>query len=140
TLLQACAALGAAEAGILDAAPRRLPRAERPAAVVHPDHAGLEPARHPPAALEVARPDAGGKAEARRIGAADGVVLGAELLDRDDRAEDLLAGEPRRVGHALEQGRLLRRHTAREHAGAARDRVADQPGDPLSLRVRDERS
>src|SRR4051794_35527269 len=55
-LVEAMLAAGAAEARSLDAAPRRLTRAERVPEVVRPDHPGLEPARDAPRPLGVARP------------------------------------------------------------------------------------
>lgn len=67
-LHQALDAVGAAAAGIFEAAPRRLADAVRVKHLIDADGAGLDLPGHSFAFLNVARPDAGGKAEFGIVG------------------------------------------------------------------------
>src|SRR5688572_24589149 len=77
-----------AEAGVLHAAKRDGKVAHEPA--VDPHHPRLQGFSHPLGLSGIFRPDGGGKAVAHPIGEADRFLLGGELLDGGDRAENLL--------------------------------------------------
>src|SRR3954454_5197314 len=76
-----------AVAGLLVAAVRHL--ADERDVVVDPHAAEAQPVGDAQRAADVTGPHRGGQAVWRAVGPGDGLVLVAELLDGDDRAEDL---------------------------------------------------
>lgn len=72
------------------------------------------------------------------------LVLGGEGLDRRDRAEDLLTGDPRAGGDVREDGGgievtgAVRQHRSGPYAGAGGDRLVDQAGDASTLALVDQ--
>src|SRR3984957_8368149 len=90
----------AAEAGIARAAPRQT-HVGGPEGV-HPDGAGLEPARESMYAGDVAAPHAGGEIVDRAVGDSECVLFFLERNDRRDRAKYLLLGDAHLVGDAGE--------------------------------------
>src|SRR3954463_3685973 len=91
------------EAGALDTPERQLCAVEEGA--VHEDHAGVDLVRDTIALLGVGREEVGAQAEGRVVRYPDGLLLGRDLVDARDRAEELLpvgvvlgadAGENRR--------------------------------------------
>src|SRR5262249_27018082 len=81
----------AADAALLVASPRELVvgRVVR----VHPGDAGPQRSNDPVRAEDVGRPHGGGEAIGGVVGEGDGLLLVGEGQDRQDGAEDLLAGD-----------------------------------------------
>src|SRR4051794_23490655 len=94
----------AADAGVLDAAPRALARRMCVRMVVDPDHAGLDALGHPLALRAVLRPNRGAEAEVRVVGSPHRLLLGVDDDDRHHRAEDLLLHDPHLVLDPGEDG------------------------------------
>ena len=82
-------------------------RAGRVEAVVGvgPHHPGLQVRRHPEDLGPLVGPHAGREPVARVVGLGHRLLGGAEREHREDRAEDLLAGDAVRLGHAGEDRR-----------------------------------
>src|SRR5690242_7945086 len=93
----------AAEAGALGAAERQI----RALACrrIYVGHADLQLLGDLDCPLLVGRPDRAAKAEVHHVGELDRLVIGADLVDDGDRAEQLLAVGPHFRGHAGEHGR-----------------------------------
>ena len=89
--VEAAGAELAADAGLLEAAPLGLRQVG--VVVVDPDRAVAQPRGHPLGAAGVGGPDRAGQPVGRVVAERDGLVLGREPLDRQDRAEDLLADD-----------------------------------------------
>src|SRR6185437_11242523 len=93
----------AAEAGALGAAERQV----RALACrgVYVGHADLQLLGDLDRPLLVGRPDCAAQAEVHYVGELDRLVVGADLVDDGDRAEQLLAVGPHLRGHAGEHSR-----------------------------------
>src|SRR5260221_585056 len=118
----------ATDATLLYPAGRRLDAAEIPA--IDPDRAGLDPLRQPQGPPDVAGIDAGDQAVGEAVGDGQRLVLAIEVDRRADRAEDLLAGDPRARRHLVEQSRLDKIaavEMGRPAAAEAQPRPARQP-------------
>src|SRR4051794_38211514 len=139
----------AADPAVPVAAERRCEVADEEA--VHPDGAGVQPRRHPVRARGVAGDESGGETVLGVVGHRDALVLGAEGLQREDGAEDLVADDlagridtledRREVVEApgpLVQG--LVRLAADEDAGAVPHGPPDEAVDALEVRPGDERA
>ena len=96
---------------------------------VDADDAGLERLRRPQRLADVAAPDRAGQPVRRRVGEAERLLLGVERDDRDDRPEDLLAGDAHVVRDAVEDGRHQVRAVGqgRVRRGLAADDHASRP-------------
>src|SRR5581483_884332 len=92
-------------AGGLDPAVGHLVAAEG-RRLVHDDAAELEPLGHVEGRVEGAREDARLEAEAGAVRPLDRLVERVDRVDDDDRAEDLVAADPRVVGDVREHRRL----------------------------------
>src|SRR5580700_5817893 len=117
----------AAEAGALGAAERQV----RALACrgVYVGHADLQLLGDVDRPLLVRRPDRAAKAEVHHVGQLDRLVVGADLVDDGDRAEQLLAVGPHLRGHAGEHGR------GEVRALAVVERAADVQRRALRYRV-----
>ena len=103
-------------------------------ALVDPHHAELQALadlQHPG---QVPGEGVGGEAVLGVVGPRDRLLVGGERADRRDRAEDLLAHQPRgrrdvgQHGRLEEVARALHRLPAGQHGGAQLDGVGDQLG------------
>ena len=123
----------AAEAALLVAAERR--RRVVDVVGVDPDRAGLELARDVVRLLDVLRPDRGGQAVARVVGARDRLVDVGELDRRQHRPEDLLARDRHLRRDAVEHRRLEEVALAGADVGAraAGDERARLPSCAISM-------
>src|ERR1051326_2552670 len=99
-LVEAELRVRAADARVLDAAPRALAGAVAEGVVVDPDHARLDATGDPRALLAVLGPDRGAEPELGVVGEVDRLLLGVDDDDRQHGAEDLLAHDPHLVGDA----------------------------------------
>src|SRR5256714_8663260 len=138
----------AAEARVLDAAPRALAGAVAERVVVGPDHARLDPAGDPLALLAIRGPDRGAEAELGVVGQLHRLLVGIDRDDRQHRAEDLLFHDPHLVGDPGEDGggyelpaeALDLDRAATDALGAGGDGVVDQLADRVELLLRGHRA
>src|SRR5919106_1872644 len=138
----------AAGAAVAHATPRRC--GIQPVMIVDPHDAVLQPAGHPVGAGDVAGPYRRAEPVRRVVGQRDGLVLVVERDDDQNRAEDLLAGDPHVVGDADEHRGLdeptalasgdLRRSTTGRHCGALPLPDGDVLDDPVACPHRDHRT
>src|ERR1700761_1981258 len=103
-LLDALVPALAPEAGLLDAAERRLGVGDD--ALIEADHAGLQPFADADRAFQVAGEDVGDQAIFGVVGGRDRLLLLGEAEHRGDRAEDLLLPELGVLRDAGEHGGL----------------------------------
>src|SRR5437588_9786247 len=74
---------------------------------VDPDAPEVEAARHPHRSAVVLGPDARGEPVLHAVGPRDGLVFVRELLDGDDRSEDLGLSKFVTLLHARDDGRRI---------------------------------
>src|SRR6266849_5406719 len=129
-LADAALAVAGADAALLPAAHRHLGDRVVDHHVVHAHRARLYAAGDARAARQVPGPHAGVEAVARVVGQADRLLLVADAHDRDHRPEGLVAHDVHLVVDVDQHGRLEEEAgqvgaplAARQHLGAARDRV-----------------
>lgn len=95
-----------AETGLLDTAKRR--GGVRDKTRVDADHADLEVLRHAVHALDVAREEVPRQPDVGRVGQPDDLLLGLEREQARDGAEGLLLGHGHVLGHAGDDGGLVK--------------------------------
>src|SRR4051794_5198436 len=143
-----CAAL-AADAAVPVATERRREVADEEA--VHPDRAGVQPGTDPLGTLRIAGDEGRRETVLGVVGHRDPLLLGAEGLEREDRAEDLSADDLARRVDALDDGRevveaararveLAVRPAAEDDPRALLPGPLDESVDALEVGVGDERA
>src|SRR5688572_4280372 len=132
----------ASQAGRAHAAERRAQVALQPG--IDPDHAGAQLRGEAMGAVEVAGPDRGGQAVVAVVGERQRLLVAVERLQRDDRAEDLVAVARALRPQAFDDGRRdepawpVERLAAAQHMTAFVAGAPERAGDLVEVRLRDQ--